>query len=210
VLLIVSASMVFVVLNATGVNVALPAIGGDLGLDPGLLGWLLTIYLLVYGIAIPLFGSFADVYGARRFFVGGLAVFALGSLLCALATGAWLLLVARVVQAAGGAAVSGLGFALVSAAVRPERRGFAFGVVGTSLGAASLAGPILAGVLADLLGWQSVFAIAALAGLLVPLSWMMLPHDDGRGGALPDLWGGLCLGLAVGGVLYAAAEGAQA
>jgi predicted MFS family arabinose efflux permease len=59
VLLIVGASMVFIVLNATGVNVALPAIGGDLGVEPGLLGWIMTAYLLVYGVAIPLFGRIA-------------------------------------------------------------------------------------------------------------------------------------------------------
>ena len=210
VLLIVSAAMIFVVLNATGLNVALPTIGEDLGLEPGLLGWILTIYLLVYGVAIPLFGSFADVCGARRFFIAGLAVYALGSLLCAVATSGTLLLAARVVQAVGGAAISGLGFALVASAVRPERRGFAFGVVGTSMGAASIAGATLAGVLADGPGWPAVFAVAALAGLLVPLAWTTLPVDVGRGGEHPDLRGGLFLALAIGGALFAATEGAQA
>src|SRR4051812_9960057 len=171
VLLIVSAAMALVVLNATGLNVALPAIGDALGLEPGPLGWVQTIYLLVYGVAIPLFGAFADVYGARRFFVGGLAVYAVGSLLCALATSGQLLLAARVIQAAGGAAVSGLGFTLVSKAVPPERRGFAFGIVGVSLGAAGIAGPMLAGISVDILGWPAIFAIGALAGLLVPWSW---------------------------------------
>jgi MFS family permease len=152
VLMIVGASMMLVVLNATGLNVALPTIGEDLGLAPGPLGWILTIYLLVYGVAIPLFGRLADVYGARRFFIGGLAVFALGSLLCALAPDETFLLAARVVQAAGGAAISGLGFAIVAGTVPPERRGFAFGVLGTAMGVASIAGPILVGLLVDGLG----------------------------------------------------------
>ena len=210
IVVVVSAAVFLSVLNASIVNVILPTIGRDLDVEPGPLGWVITAYLLVYGVAIPFYGRLADTYGARRFFVAGQAVFALGSLLCALAPSYPLLLAARVVQAGGGAAVPGLGVVLIGRAFPPDKRGTALGTLSTTVGTAAAIGPTLGGFMADALGWHAVFAIGTLAGLLAPASWATLPRDEGRGGSRLDVWGGLLLGLAIVGALLAGTEGARA
>ena len=210
VVLVVCASIFVSVLNASIVNVVLPTIGRDLAVEPARLGWVLTAYLLVYAVAIPFYGRLADRYGARRFFLLGQSVFALGSLLCALAPSYPLLLLARVVQAGGGAAIPGLGVTLASRAYPPSERGTVLGFMSTAVGIAAAIGPTLGGFVSDALGWHAVFGIGAVAGLLVPVGRRVLPRDEGRGGEWVDVWGGLCLGVAISGALLAAAEGARA
>ena len=85
VLLVVGIPLFFTVLNASAVAVLLPEVGRDLSIGTGSLAWLMTGYLLVYGVAIPFYGRIADLYGARRIFLFGLAVLALGSILSAVA-----------------------------------------------------------------------------------------------------------------------------
>ena len=112
VLLIVCFALFFGVLNASAVGVILPDIAEDLSVDTGQLSWLMTGFLLIYGIAIPFYGRLADRYGARPLFLLGLGIFSVGGLLSALAPNFPLLLVARIIQAVGGAAVPGLGMTL--------------------------------------------------------------------------------------------------
>ncbi len=209
VVIVVAASVFVSVLNASIVNVTLPTIGWDLGVDPGHLGWVITSYLLVYAVAIPFYGRLADLYGARRFFLGGQCVFALGSLLCAVAPGYGWLVAARVVQAGGGAAIPGLGITLASRAYPPQERGTVLGVISTTLGVAAAIGPTLGGFVSDALGWHAVFAIGALAGVLVPFGWRVLPRDLPRRGERLDVWGGLFFGVTISGALFAAGEGAR-
>ena len=85
ILLIVALSVFFTVLNASAVTVLLPEVGRDLAIGTASLGWLMTGYLLVYGVAIPFYGRIADLYGARRLFLFGLTVFAIGSIRSAIA-----------------------------------------------------------------------------------------------------------------------------
>jgi len=118
------------VLNASAVGVVLPAIIADLEVDPGRIAWLMTGFLLVYGIAIPFYGRLADLHGARRLFLAGVVIFAAGSLLAALAPSFGWLLAARVVQAVGGAAVPSLGMTLASRAYGPAARGTVLGIFG--------------------------------------------------------------------------------
>jgi DHA2 family metal-tetracycline-proton antiporter-like MFS transporter len=209
VLLVACASVFFSVLNGSIVNVTLPMIGQDLGIEPGQVGWVMTAYILVYAVAIPVYGRLADRYGARRFFLAGQSVFALGSLLCALAPSYPLLLVARVIQAGGGAAIPALAVVLLGRAFPPSQRGTAMGTLSTALGVGAAIGPTLGGVVSDMLGWHAIFVIGALAGFLVPVNWVILPRAEPRGTSGLDLWGGLFLALATGGVLLAATEGTR-
>ena len=209
ILVVVCAAIFMSVLNASIVNVVLPTIGADLDVDAALLGWVITAYSLVYAVAIPFYGRLADLYGARWFFIAGQGVFALGSLLCALAPSFPLLLVARVIQAGGGAAVPGLGIALAARAFPPSQRGTVLGIVTTSLGVAAAIGPTFGGLLADRFGWHAVFMVGTVAGLLLPASWLLLPREDPRGGERLDVWGGLFLAAAISGGLYALTEGSR-
>ena len=209
VLLVVCAAVFFSVLNASIVNVVLPVIGRDLSVEPTGLGWVITSYLLVYAVAIPFYGRLADLYGARKLFLFGLSVFSAGSLLCAVAPSYPLLLLARLVQASGGAAVPGLGITLTSRAYPPARRGSVLGWISTTIGIAAAIGPTLGGAVSDALGWNYVFVIGALAGLLIPPALSTLPMSQNKGEARLDVPGGLFLGLTVSGALLAVTEGAR-
>jgi DHA2 family metal-tetracycline-proton antiporter-like MFS transporter/DHA2 family florfenicol/chloramphenicol resistance protein-like MFS transporter len=104
-LLAVLISTVFVaVLNTSMVNVSVPSIQDDFGASEGQVGWVITGYLLVYAVGIPLYGRVSDLFSLKRTFALGLAVFAIGSLCCALAPNLLFLVFGRIMQAAGGAA----------------------------------------------------------------------------------------------------------
>ena len=120
---VVCAALFFGVLNTSAVAVVLPDISDDLSVDAGQLSWLMTGFMLVYGVAIPFYGRLADIYGARPLNLLGVSIFSIGSLLSALAPNYSLLLAARVAQATGGTAVPGLGMTLASRAYGPEARG---------------------------------------------------------------------------------------
>ena len=169
VLLVVCVALFFAVFEASAISVILPDIADDLSVDTGQLSWLMTGFLLIYGIAIPFYGRLADRYGARPLFLIGVAVFSLGSLLSALAPSYSFLLGARIIQAIGGAAVPGLGMTLASRAYGPESRGTVLGVIAATIGLSGAIGPLLGGALAEAFAWQSIFVVAAVAALTIPI-----------------------------------------
>ena len=209
ILLIVVVPMFFGVLNGSAVAVILPDIAADLSADTGQLSWLMTGFLLVYGIAIPFYGRLGDLYGARRLFLFGIALFSVGSLLSAIAPNFWFLLAARIVQAGGGAAVPSLGMAIASRAYGPESRGTVLGVLAATIGAGGAAGPLLGGALADSFGWESIFVTNAVVALIIPFGLKFLPPDEDSTGGKLDWLGGAALALLVTGVLLFPSEGAR-
>ena len=209
VLLIVCFALFFGVLNVSAVGVVLPDIAEDLSVDTGQLSWLMTGFLLIYGVAIPFYGRLADRYGARPLFLLGLGVFSVGALLSALAPNFEFLLVARIIQATGGAAVPGLGMTLASRAYGPESRGIVLGVIAATIGLGGTIGPLLGGTLSESFGWESLFFINMAAAVTIPIGLKILPKDDERSGGDLDLFGGVALGLLVGGALLIPSEGAR-
>ena len=208
-LVVVCGAVFFSVLNGTMVNVALPVIGDALSVEPARLGWIVTGYLLVYGVSVPFYGKLADVYGGRRLFVLGLTIFSAASLLCALSLNYPMLLVARVAQAIGASAIPGLGMALISQQFPPERRGSAMGLVSATVGFGSAVGPTLGGFLAGTLNWHYLFFFSALSGLLIPPALRTLSAGERKGAEGLDLPGGILLALSIGGALLAATEGSR-
>jgi DHA2 family metal-tetracycline-proton antiporter-like MFS transporter len=210
VLLIVCSALFFGVLNGSGVAVVLPEIGADLGIDDADLSWVLSGFLLTYGVAIPFYGRLANRFGTRRLFLIGVGVFAVGSLLCAVATGLGTLLAARTVQAAGGAAVPGLGMTLASRAYPAARRGMVLGMVSATMGLGAAVGPLAAGVVAEIADWRALFWLSALAGINVPLGLRYLERDEDRDERPLGLLGGALFGLGVAATLYFVTRGSQA
>lgn len=208
-LVLVSVAILSSVLSGTMTNIALPLIGRDLGIEPARLGWLVTGYLLVFGISVPFYGRLADRLGARRLFVAGLCIFAIGSLLCAVASTFLLLLVGRVIQGIGSGAIPGLGVALVSRAYPPERRGSVLGIVNAAVGSGAAIGPTLGGLIVGTLGWPFVFGVTALSGLLAPFAWRVIPRGSHYVDEPIDLPGGILLSLTVAGSLLAATEASR-
>ena len=209
ILVVVCVALFFGVVNTSAVAVVLPDISTDLSVDSGQVSWLMTGFMLVYGIAIPFYGRLADIYGARPLFLLGVGIFCFGSLLSALAPNYELLLTARIVQAAGGAAVPGLGMTLASRAFGPEARGTVLGVIAATIGVGGGIGPLLGGALSESLGWESVFYISAAAAIAIPVGLRILPREEDRTKEKLDILGGGALALMVSGVLLVPSEGAR-
>lgn len=146
-------------LDATVVNVALPAIQDDLG--GGLAGqqWVSNAYLLALGSLILIGGSLGDVFGERRVFSLGVAGFGLASLLCALAPSIGLLVAARGLQGIFGALLTPSALAVIVATFPPSERGAAIGSWTAWAGIATVVGPFVGGWLIDAASWRWIFAI---------------------------------------------------
>ncbi len=170
------------VLDTTIVGVALPAIRGDLGFSQASLAWVVNAYLLAYGGFLLLAGRLGDLFGYRRIFTAGIAVFTLASLACGLATGQEMLLAARAVQGLGGAAATAAALSLVvSLFPDPGGRARALGVAGmVSAGGGSI-GVLAGGVLTGLLSWHWIFLVNVPIGAAVWFaSLRMLPAGAAR------------------------------
>lgn len=208
-LLAVLVSAVFVaVLNTSMVNVSVPSIREEFGASEGQVGWVITGYLLVYAVGIPLYGRVSDLFSLKRTFAFGLVVFAVGSLFCALAPNLLFLVFGRVVQAAGGAAVPALASATVAKVLAPGERGAALGLIFSSVGVGAAVGPVLGGVADSVAGWQSLFyGTLLLTLILIPFALYELPHTEPSDDRSFDLPGGILLGLAAGLFLFGITQG---
>ncbi|EMF01145.1 transmembrane efflux protein [Streptomyces mobaraensis NBRC 13819 = DSM 40847] len=169
-LVAVSLGAFILLVDVTIVNVALPEMGDDLDATFSSLQWVVDAYALSLAALLLVAGSLADLFGHRRLYVIGLTLFALASLGCGLAPDAGVLVAARAVQGAGGAAMFATSAALLGATYQGRDRGTAFGIWGAVNGAAAAAGPILGGLLTEHIGWEAIFLvnlpIAAAAVLL--------------------------------------------
>ncbi|MCI3239842.1 MFS transporter [Streptomyces spinosisporus] len=145
------------------VNVALPTIGQDLHASEAVLELVVAGYGLAYAVLLVLGGRLGDLFGRRRFFLGGMAAFGLTSLACGLAPSAWTLVAARVAQGAAAAAMLPQVLATIQSATAGQRRAKAMGLYGATAGLSMVAGQILGGILvaADVwgTGWRSVFLV---------------------------------------------------
>ncbi|HET6634053.1 MAG TPA: DHA2 family efflux MFS transporter permease subunit [Streptomyces sp.] len=196
-------------LDATVVNVALPAIGRELGAGVSALQWVLDGYLLTLAALILLGGSLADHYGRRRIFSLGVVCFTVPSVLCAAAPSAGVLIVARALQGVGAALLTPGSLALIQASYRPADRARAIGAWSALTGVASALGPIVGGYLIDALSWRWIFLINVPIGLAVLVTaarHVPESRDPGATGPL-DVRGGLLATLGLAGLTYALIEG---
>jgi MFS transporter, DHA2 family, metal-tetracycline-proton antiporter len=208
-LLAVLTSAVFVsVLNSSMVNVAIPLIREDFRASEAQVGWVITGYLLLYAVGIPIYGRASDIFSLRRAFVLGLTVFAAGSLVCIVAPSLPVLVLGRVVQAAGGAAIPALAAASVAKILPPGERGTALGLIVSSVGVGAAIGPVVGGALEQVAGWHSLFyAVLFLMLILIPGAAYALPETEPGGERGFDVTGGVLLGLAAGLFLFGITQG---
>ena len=155
-------------LNQTVMSPALPVIMADFAIDASTAQWIMSIYPLVSGIMVPVSAYLIDKFSTRALFFGSTIVFALGTLLCAVAPDFLLLIVGRVLQAAGSGVLMPL-VSVVPMLVFPvEKRGTAMGMAGIVMSAGPAVGPVVGGAVIDAYGWR------AMIGSIVPLSLVVL------------------------------------
>lgn len=195
-------------IDATVVNVALPAIGESLGAGFSGLQWTVTAYTLTLASFILLGGSLADRFGRRKVFLIGVVWFAVASLLCGLAPGITSLIAARTLQGVGGALLTPGSLALIQATFAPGDRARAIGAWSGLSGVATAIGPFLGGFLVQQVSWRWVFLInVPIAVLVVVLTLRHVPESrDSAAAASLDIPGAALGVLALGGVTYALVE----
>ena len=170
-----------IVLDGTIVNVALPSIRDDLGFSQTSLAWVVNSYLLTFGGFLLLGGRLGDLFGHRRLFLAGIALFTTASLGCGVATSQGFLVAARAVQGVGGAVVSAVALSLLMTLFTEQAdRAKAMGFFGFVLSGGGVAGVLLGGILTDLLSWNWIFLVNLPVGVLVyALSLRLLPAGRG-------------------------------
>src|SRR3712207_5297291 len=169
-------------LDATAVQVALPAIGRELDASLAGLQWTVTGYTLALASLILLGGALGDRYGRRRVFVLGVAWFAVASLLCGLAQDTGQLVAARALQGVGGALLTPGSLALIQSSFRPGDRARAIGLWSSLSGISGLIGPFLGGLLVDAASWRLVFLInVPIAVLIVAVAGRHVPESRDGG-----------------------------
>jgi EmrB/QacA subfamily drug resistance transporter len=166
-LLVVASGMMLSVVNVSIVNIALPTMAADLGVDVPSISWVVTGFLVTQATLIAVAGRAGDLYGRRRVFVAGVLVLCAGSVLCALAPSAPFLVAFRIVQAVGACAMAPTAYAYAAELFGPRERGVALGVMGGVLGMAPVLSLNIAGVLVGTLGWRSVFWFTPIMGAVV-------------------------------------------
>jgi MFS family permease len=187
-------------MGSAAVAVTLPAIAADLDLSTGGVSWVISLYALMLAVATAVYGRVADLAGIRLPLLVGVALMAGSAVLGALAPSYEVLLVARLLQGSGAAAVPVLGMAIVSARYDGSVRATALGRVAGTAAAVSALGPLAGGVVEELLSWRAVVALPALGLLVVPALWRAVP-TQGTGARLDLLGAGLVAATASGLVL---------
>jgi EmrB/QacA subfamily drug resistance transporter len=173
-LTVVCLASALLLFNVTAPNVALPEIAADLAVGFGAQQWVLSAYALILASLLLAGGALGDRYGRRRLFLLGLAGFGVGSLVCALAPTGTLLILGRLVQGAGAAALFPSGLALIAAEFAGPARARAIGVWGACVSGAIALGPLLGGLLVEVVGWRAQFAFAVI--LVLPTAAVGLRH----------------------------------
>jgi len=156
-------------IDSSIVNVSLPVIRHQFKVDVDEVAWVITAYMISFSLFIPLVGWLKSRIGYFWLFIGSVTVFTLGSLLCSLSPSLTVLVIARVIQATGGGAISPTSLAILSESFPPERRGNAVGWWGIGNVMGPALGPTLGGVLTHYFGWQSVFYVNIPLGILTIL-----------------------------------------
>ncbi|GAA5150669.1 DHA2 family efflux MFS transporter permease subunit [Microbacterium pseudoresistens] len=163
------------ILNETTMGIAIPHLNVDLGLPPELGQWMTSAFMLTMAVVIPTTGFLLQRFSTRQIFLSAMTAFTLGTLVCLIAPGFTVLLIGRVVQAAGTGVMLPLLMTTIMNVVPAHSRGRMMGRVGLVISLAPAIGPTLAGAVLDALNWRWLFAIVlpiALVALAIGAKWM--------------------------------------
>lgn len=180
-----------ILVDATIVAVANPAIMASLNAGYDAVIWVTSAYLLAYAVPLLVSGRLGDRYGPKNVYMAGLTVFTAASLWCGLSDSIGMLIAARVVQGVGAALLTPQTMTVITRTFPAHRRGVAMSVWGATAGVATLVGPLAGGVLVDSLGWQWIFIVnvpVGIVGLVMALRLVpSLPNPVRQGFDVPGV-----------------------
>ena len=203
---IIGSSLTFI--DATVVNVALPALQADLQATITDLQWVIEAYALFLGSLILVGGSMGDQFGRRRTFLAGVLLFTVASIVCGLATSIRALITARAIQGAGAAFLVPGSLAIISATFDDAERGRAIGTWSGFSAMTTALGPVVGGWLIEHVSWRAIFFLnvpLAVIVIVLSLRCMSESRDDTRGSRV-DWTGAVLAVLGLGGIVYGLLE----
>ncbi|TRY18370.1 MFS transporter [Tessaracoccus rhinocerotis] len=166
-------------ISQTIVGPGMPRIVADLG---GMehYSWVATAAMLVSAVSVPIVGKLSDLYGRRSFYMGGLVVFMIGSVVCGLSVDFWMLVLGRCIQGLGMGTLMPLSQTIIGDIIPARQRGKYQSYMGAVFGVTSVAGPLAGGAITDLLGWRWLFFTPLPLGiiaLVVITRFLHIPHE---------------------------------
>jgi EmrB/QacA subfamily drug resistance transporter len=208
-LVVVASGMWLSVMNISIVNIAMPSMARDLGVDLPGIAWVVTGFFVAQATLLPIAGRAGDLYGRRRVFIAGVVVLIAGSILCAAAWSAGSLIAFRVVQAAGACGMAPTAVSYIGELFAPRERGQALGILSAVVSIAPIFALNTAGALLAVFGWRSVFWFTPIVGAFV-LAGALIVLPEFRGPAGPrsfDLAGAALGGVGLLGLLLGVSRG---
>ncbi len=200
IILILSFTILLVVMNTTMFNVALPSILKDLSLNLSTASWLVSGYSIMFAISSLTFSRLSDFIPLSRLLVFGICILGIASIIGFFSNHFIILLGARIVQAAGGGGVMGLGMIIAGRYIPLSRRGRAMAIIASTAALAFGLGPVIGGGITQYLGWNYLFAVSGFSVLSIPFFQQLLPKEVIKKGHF-DLYGAILTGLSVTGLL---------
>lgn len=190
-------------MDNTIVATAMPTIISDLG-DFDKYIWVTSAYMVAVMAGMPIFGKLSDMYGRKRFFMFGLIVFLLGSILCGIAHSIVQLSIYRAIQGIGGGALMPIAFTIVFDIFPPENRGKMTGLLGAVFGASSILGLLLGAYITDYISWHWIFYVNVPIGIVSIFLIVTFYHESMQHSKQKiDWWGAITLVIAVVSLMFA-------
>lgn len=202
ILAMVAAAVFLTVANTSASAVSQPAIAQAFGAGPADVGWVVFGYSGTFAVATALYGRLSARFGVGRTLSFGILLLAFGSMLAVVAPTLPVVIAARIIQGAGSGAIPTLSVAILATRFRPERRQFAYGVITAVVGIAQALGPMIGGLLVDLVSWRAAVAIGMLISPVAAFVWYDTP-ERGDPALRLDYAGAGSAMLMIGGFVYA-------
>lgn len=197
----------FAVLNESVFNVSTPSIAKQFDLDASGVSWVVTIFFIVFGMGMVIFGKLSDIYSVKKLIAIGIVLYSSGSIL-GFVLQSWYpaVILARAIQGVGGSAIPALVFVMVARFFTAEERGKMFGTITSTVSFAIGIGPVLGGYIAGSFHWSYLFLVPLPVVAAIPFFRKLLPEEQ-RGAGKLDIVGAVLLGIAVSMVILFTTEG---
>ncbi|PTM59653.1 MFS transporter [Desmospora activa] len=187
----------FAVLNESVFNVSTPDIARQFDLDASGVSWVVTIFFIVFGMGMVIFGKLSDMYSVKKLITIGIVLYSIGSVL-GFVLQSWYpaVILSRAIQGAGGSAIPALVFVMVARFFTAAERGKLFGIITSTVSFAIGIGPLLGGYIASTFHWSYLFLVSLPVLIAIPFFQKFLPEEPRRAGKM-DIVGAVLLGLAI-------------
>lgn len=188
---ILAFTMILSSMSATMFNIVLQEMRAEFHLTLSQVSWVTAVYMLIYAVGSVIYGKLADTYKLKNLISFGLTLFFLGSIVGVAANAYWMVLLARILQSAGASVIPATAMIIPIRYFPQERRGRALGITATGLALGNALGPVVSALIVSVLHWRWLFCVPLLILFTMPFYRKYLDNEQGKGGTIDWIGGGL-------------------